>query len=175
MLRPVSINSFLPSLDRFIVVRAAVKTDELAIDANHGSPHPAVPVHAFRRLVHGVDGSGRISQIADRIVRRVLIDVVNQWSRLLAVVNLPRDPVGLVGTALPTDVGAPVLPDGSSPATNFCAAGRSDSPNKFPSIRVIVEAIAECLWDNFHSHIKPSFDVVRGSVVGATDTPILSH
>jgi hypothetical protein len=31
------------------------------------------------------------------------------------------------------------------------------------------------LWDNLYSHIKPSFDVVRGSVAPTTDTPILSQ
>lgn len=173
MLRPVSVNSFLPSLDRLVAVRATVELDELAIGANHGSPHPAVPVHALGGLVHGVDGSGRFSQIANRIVQGVPVDVVNYGRGLLSVVDAPSNTVRLIGASLPAYVSMAAGKGRASRLTSFSNPRRADDPDKLPRFGVVVKALAEFLWDNFNSHIKPSFDVVRGLGVAAPMTPII--
>jgi len=162
MLRPVFVNCFLPSPDSRAVVRAAVEVDELAIDANHGSPHPAVLVHTLGGFVHGVDGSGRLSQIANSVVQRVLVDMVDQGRRLFTVVNLPRNAVSQISAMFVADVPAATGVDATRRTSYLGASRGSDSPSKFTAFRVVAKAIAESLWDNFHSHFKSPLDLVRG-------------
>lgn len=175
MLRPVFINCSLPSPDSRAVVRALVKPSLLSVNSDACSPTRGDFVNSFGGFVHGVDGSGRLSQIANAVVQRVLVDMVNQGRRLFTVVDKPSHSVSLICAPLVADVSTPTGIDRSSRTSSFSFSRRADLPSKLPSIRVVAQAIAECLWDNLYSHIKPSFDVVRGAVAPTTVTPILSQ
>ena len=162
MLRPVPINCSLPSPDSRAVVRAMVKPLLLSVNSDACSPTMGGFIHPSGGFVHGVDGSGRLSQIANSVVQWVLVDMVNQGRRLFAVVDKPSHSVGLISTSLVLDVPATNRVDGASRTPSFSNPRRANYPDKIPSIRVVAKAISKLVWDNFSSHFKSPLDLVRG-------------
>ena len=131
-----------------------------------------VPAHASDVLVLLVSRAVYASQVAQAVVRAIAVDVVNLF-RLPSCAKKPREAMGkkrlaLMGNA---DVAGSVK---SSTGAELAAPIRFYAGYN-AAIRVVGEVFSYRFWDTFESHIKLTFDVVRGSVVGATDTPILHY
>ena len=161
-MRPVVSDSALSSSDCFTVVGATIELGELPVKSDHGSPLVTVLVHTLRGFVHGVEASGRLSQIANSVVQRILIDVVNQCRGLFTVVDKPSHSVGLISAPLVADVNATNRVNGTGRTSSLSSSGGIDLPSKLPSIRVVDKTFCKLVWDNFRSHFKLPLDLVRG-------------
>lgn len=140
--------------------------------SDSGSPviAPSVPADASSMVVKQVVSPVYIAKIAQAIVRPVVVNMVNiLW--LFAMSKKPSKAVGKQATPFVMNPYITVAVDGAS-CSHFTAANRLDAAND-SSFRVIAKAFTNGIRNNLRSHIKPSFDVVRGAVVGATVTPIL--
>ena len=153
-----------------------------------GVEHPAavfgsdVPVPAFAppkntarlSLVSEVYGLSDGVQVRNRIVRFIKVNVMNFiLAGINAVIHIPSKAMRTVCRSFVsnTDVSAGLR--GSSRVAGLDVSAAPNSPCKEPSFRVVGESIPDRIWYKFCSHLKSPLHLVRGSVVGATDTPIL--
>ena len=113
-----------------------------------------------------------ISQIAQSIIGSVVIDVVDNV-RLLAVGKEPRQPVSKPDRFLKGDCYIALPINRASNVASLDAATPFDCPFDDSSFRVIVKEVTDRIRNNFRIHAESPLSLVRGSVVGATDTPIL--
>ena len=131
-----------------------------------------VPAYASDVLVLLISRAVYASQVAQAVVRAIAVDVVNLF-RLSSSAKKPCKAVGKKRLALMGDADVAGSVEGSTGAE--LAAPIRFYAGYNAAIRVVGEVFSYGFWNTFESHIKPSFDVVRGSVVGATDTPILHY
>ena len=137
---------------------------------------PAVVFCAPEYAAGGVVGLvGRLADVAKvchSIIRAVTVDMVNLIG-LLSMKKEPRKPVGKVCATL---VGHPKVsiaqfkPAGADSAALDSLDSANDS-----GFGVVCKVIANRIRDNFSNHGVLPHVVARGSVVGATDAPILSQ
>lgn len=100
-----------------------------------------------------------VSKVAQAVVRFITVDVVD-FIRLFTVNKKPSKPMNVVPIAINADL-------------TVSAAVSSFATNYFTRVSVVANDITDRIRDNFVSHFKLLLDLVRGSVVGATDSPIL--
>ena len=129
-----------------------------------GSPSVAVsaPSNSGSTVVEQILSSGDVAEIAKSVVSAVTVDVVNVH-RLFVVNKEPRQPVNKVLLSVDGDTHVPSRRFGGL-ATKYLSC-----------VGVVLHDIAHRIRNNFRSHVVPLYDVVRGLVVGATSTPILSR
>ena len=135
----------------------------LSVTAPSNSPAPIVDL-----IGRGVN----IAKIAKSVVQRVAVDMVDNI-RLLAVRQKPSNAVSKIALSLKKNhaVSGTAFCRASHGASNAIAT--PDFIRDDASYWVVIKEIANGIRDNFRSHAESPLSVVRGSVVGATDTPIL--
>lgn len=124
------------------------------------NPLAVSPADASGPIVEGVNLVRHVAKIAESVVSRISIDVVDVLG-LFAVNKKPSKAVNVVPLIINRDV----------PVTGF-GFGRL-AARYFSCVGVIFNDITHRIRNNFRSHAESPLSVVRGSVVGATDTPIL--
>ena len=126
-------------------------------------------------LVNRVLRDANIAQIAKAIVSGVVVDVVD-YVRLLVVGKKPGNAMSKV--LLPAELDVMVSPSGACVPRwrmRFNRLAGAANPKKLAGGWAVSKVIADRFWNNFCSHIVSPHGLVRGSVVGATDTPILTR
>ena len=132
------------------------------------NPSAASEAHASRSFVTAIGFVRHTAEIAQSVIKRISVDMVDIF-RLLVVGKKPSDPVVVELDASDSDGHSALLN-----CSSFFAA-KSIYPVQMPSFWFVPQFIANKIWDNFRSHAESPLSVVRGSVVGATDTPILTE
>jgi hypothetical protein len=127
------------------------------------------PVNAgFAPSVEAVYRASGIPDFGQPVVMRRVMDVVNlNW--LLAMSNKVGNAVLKIFCSAVSQIAVSIF----SERSGSLAGSLPTNPGEHPRVRVVGESIADRVWDNVYSHLKLPLDLVRGSVVGATDTPIL--
>ena len=133
----------------------------------------ALPVDAHAApLVKAVQYVIDIAKVGYAIVRAVMVDMVNDV-RLFAVDKKPSQPMSVVDGAQSANCNVAMRSDATRGFANPRLVVVSN-PSEHPGFRVVRENIAQRIWYKFCSHIVLPHGLVRGSVVGATDAPILT-
>ena len=112
------------------------------------------------------------AEVTQSVVCAVMVDVVNVI-RLLAVGHKPGDPMSLIPFAVKPDSNVSVIGHAASNSPGAGFSADVSRPGKHARFGIVIKNIVNGIWDNLYSHLKLPLDLVRGSVVGATDAPIL--
>ena len=166
----------LPTTPRLELVDALVQ--RFAPETRAPAPAPARGVErdaGLGRAVQAIPARIQLAEVPDRVALVVRVLVIDQIRRLFSVVEKPDDSVQEVGRALVIHAEVPVR--------IWVAAGRSgldaspviNRPPNVAGVRVIIQQIAELVWDNLSIHSVLPHVLARGPVVGATGYPRFYH
>lgn len=138
------------------------------------SPSCALPCNPASRLpsVQAVFSVAHVAKVAQAVVCRIAVNVVD-YVRLFAVSKKPSNSVGVVQTPL-------VVESDVAGAVNKPNRAKFGAPFEFYAVddsafRVVREVFFNRFWNNLESHIKLTFDVVRGLRIAVLSTPILPY
>ena len=160
----------------FLIGGAGVQYCLLAFPLNVSLPTVAAPANSLdARSVVVVQGAGSTSEVGHSVVQPLSIYVINLGGGLLSVVEEPSESVGENLLAPEGDVPVAVSGDSASFTTDDGIPVNLFDPSEYARVGTVFKVLTGFLWDNLFSHIKPSFDVVRGLVAPTTSTPILSR
>lgn len=186
MYRPVGRLGTLSCTAGFKEVMSVIERVAFLVQVNERLPRTSTlvePDSAYTGFAAGlfsyvkkISGVVNLSQVPDSIVARVCVYMVNKFWWLNAIEQEPCNPVSRICRFVERDVAIPFAVPSSPLAYN--PDGRKSyvaTPVDIAAVGAVSKIPADNLWDNFNSHIKPFFDVVRGSVAPTTDTPILSQ
>ena len=132
-------------------------------------PNPSYITNA--RSVNGVFRRSDSTKVRDSIVVAAMINMVKKV-RLITMIKKPANAVRLIGDALVSNDSVPM--SGVNGSGNFALVSPCFvRPSQITRFWVIAKDIANRVWNNPTSHIKPHFDLVRGLAVVAVSTPII--
>ena len=125
------------------------------------------PVNAYSPvLIEKVLRLRDVAKVGYSVIRLVAVDVINNLRRL----TVNKKP----GKAM-SKVSAPAYANAGVAIRAGLCDGNVAGAGKQPRFRVVRQDISNRVGYKFCSHAESLLSVVRGSVVGATDTPILSQ
>ena len=130
------------------------------------------PINPSAFVVELIGRGVHIAKVAQPVIKRVAVDVVDNV-RLLVVRNKPSNSVSKIALSFNTNY---AVSGGAFCRSSYRASTSISAPYFIcdnPRFRVIDKAFTDRIWDNFVSHVKLLLDLVRGSVVRATDTSII--
>ena len=164
----------------FKEVFAAVQVHHLIVRLNAG-----IPVLAFLQgyatksvflpsLIGSVVRGVRWTKVAPFVVVSAVIAVINHLWRLLSGHQEIGDAMRLVKTALICNQAVSIAVEAARNASSFGFAP-ADKPNQITRIRTVLQDFTDRFGYKFRSHIVSPHGLVRGLVVSATSTPILSQ
>ena len=123
----------------------------------------------FAPSVEAVHRAGGIPDFGQSVVMRRVMDAVNlNW--LLAMGNKVGNAVRKIFCSAVSQIAVSIFSERAS----LLAGSLSFSPSENARFRVVRQDISDRVGYKFRSHLKSPLHLVRGSVVGATDAPILS-
>ena len=119
------------------------------------NPSVVGEAHASRSLVTAVRLVRNIAEIAQSVIKRIAVDMVDIF-RLLVVSKKPSNPVVVELDASDHNGQGTLLncPSSFAASTIF--------PIQMSSFWFVAQFFAHKIWDNFVSHVVPPYDVVRG-------------
>jgi hypothetical protein len=131
------------------------------------------PVYSAIAPVKLTFADSNASKVCDSVVRPVAVDVVNyRW--LLSVMEKPAKSMCKIVCALIPDSKVAVRLKATSDGPSLDRPS-GNCPSQIARIGVVIKDIADRIRYKFHSHLKLPLHLVRGAVVDATVTPILSR
>lgn len=156
-------------------VLAGVEVFAPVFGSNVPGAFPAPPKNTPRlSLVSEVYGFSDGVQVRNRIVRFIKVNVMNViLAGINSIMEIPGKAVRVVSIAFVSDANVAGALKGAGRVAGLDVSAATNSPRKEPRFRVVGENIADRIWYKFCSHLKLPLHLVRGSVVGATDAPIL--
>lgn len=130
------------------------------------------PVNPSAFVVDLIGRGVHVAKIAKSVIKRIAVYMVNNV-RLLIVSKKPRNAVGQV--ALPVKKYDPVSGTALCGASNrsSSAVASANFIEYLPCFGIVSEVMMNRIRNNLRSHAELPLSLVRGSVVGATDSPIL--
>ena len=161
----------------FKEVFAPAKMNALAVDLDRRLPSVAFPANAFDLSKSSIDARPRVTeqpQVAPLVVLSVGVFMVNKVARLLFRMQEPSKALSVIRDA-PVSNDAIALAIKTSSGTACFGLAPADKPNKFTRIGPVFQDFTNRIGYKFRSHIALLCGLVRGSVVTATDAPILSR
>jgi hypothetical protein len=131
------------------------------------SPSNADAVAPVQHILRSAD----VAEVAGPVVIPNSVDVIN-FIWLFSGLKKPNYTVRSIPLTLMHDKSVSILLRIASNLSRLSGA-LIDKPKKITRIWVVAKDITDRVWNNLCSHAESPLSVVRGSVVGATDAPIL--
>ena len=128
------------------------------------------PDNACQTVVHHVLRASGESEVSDSVVVPDPIVVVDLYQRVVAVVQKPRKTMRQIRHAKNLDGDVPVVIASTGNGAGFAGAA-SGLPRYIARIRVVLEDIANFIWDNCKIHTVSPHVVVRGRSALTGRTP----
>ena len=139
-------------------------------DAPRASASRLSPSDAIESVVQHVLLASGEPEIRESVVVPDSVAVIDLCQRVVAVVQKPRKTMRHVQRLENLDADIPVMIAGASDST-FCLGAASDLPRYISRIGVVVEDIANFIWNNCKIHTVLPHVVARGRSVRAGRIP----
>lgn len=132
------------------------------------------PANASLPVVQHIMRASGEPEVSEAVVVPDPIAVVDLCHWVLAIVQKPRKTVRHVQNVKNLDADVPVMVASAGNGAGFAGAA-TDLPRYLSRIRVVLEDIANFIWDNCKVHTVLPHVVDRGAVAVTTVAPILSR
>jgi hypothetical protein len=160
--------NIVTAIDAFVFVSSVCVPVRFAASPVIFSPCNALHSAPVELIVAAV----RSAKVAKAVVAGISIRMINH-GRLLVMNKKPGNAMGHVPLSVVRDLDVPVRQATPGNHAGLDAFPNANAPSKFARIGIVIKDIANRVWNNLCSHAESPLSVVRGSVVGATDAPIL--
>jgi len=133
----------------------------------------AVPANAVvSKSVDGIAGCVNGSQVCNPVVGSIAVNVVEDFWRLLSVMQEPSNTVSKVGASVKAYSSVSPVERASNGTCSNTVASLTE-PTQFTRIRAIAQHFTDVLWNNLCSHFVLPHNLVRGLGTAIPSYPII--